>query len=82
MCSRLDDRAKKEIVMIYTIYKSGITKECRNYRTIALLSPANKILLVFMKRITGKIEYEGRREEGKKGSRVTEAYMPTLTDLP
>ena len=39
------------------IHKSGNTKECTNYRTIALLSHASKELLITMP-MREKIEYE------------------------
>ena len=40
------------------IHKSGNTKECTNYRTIALLTHASKVLLIILiKRMTEKIEY-------------------------
>ena len=41
------------------IYKTGNSKECSNYRTIALISHANKILLeILLNRMRKKIEME------------------------
>ena len=55
-CSWPDAWKRQEIVMIH---KSGNTKECTNYRTIALLSHASKVLLIILlKRMREKIEYE------------------------
>ena len=39
------------------IYKAGNSKECSNYRTIALISHASKILLL-LNRMRKKIEME------------------------
>ena len=41
------------------IYKAGNSKECTNYRTIALISHASKILLqILLNRMRKKIEME------------------------
>ena len=40
-------------------YKSGNMKECNNYRTIALISHASKVLLIIiLNRLRGKVEEE------------------------
>ena len=41
------------------LYKSGNMKECNNYRTIALISHASKVLLIIiLNRLRGKVEEE------------------------
>ena len=41
------------------LYKSGDPKNCSNYRTIALISHANKVLLiVILNRMKNKVESE------------------------
>ena len=55
-CCWPDAWKRQEIVMIH---KSGKTKECTNYRTIALLSHASNVLLIILlKRMRENIEYE------------------------
>ena len=62
------------------IHKSGNTKECTNYRTIALLSHASNVLLViFLKRMREKIEYELRDEQA--GFRRGRSTADMLVDL-
>lgn len=52
----LDKRKLQELVMLH---KGGSPKECGNYRTIALISHASKILLiVILNRMKGKVEQE------------------------
>ena len=41
------------------LHKSGDTKDCTNYRTIALISHASKILLsIILNRLKAKVEME------------------------
>ena len=48
-----------KIQEIVVIYKAGNSKECSNYRTIALISHASKILLqILLNRMRKKIEME------------------------
>lgn len=55
-CSWPDDWKEQEFVMLH---KSGNTKECSNYRTIALISHASKILLIIiLNRMKQKAEME------------------------
>ena len=51
-----DDWKLQEFVMLH---KGGNAKECGNYRTIALISHASKILLIIiLNRLKGKVEQE------------------------
>ena len=55
-CKWPDDWKLQEFVMLY---KSGDPKNCSNYRTIALISHASKILLiVILNRLKNKVESE------------------------
>ena len=55
-CSWPEDWKTQEFVMLY---KSGNVKECNNYRTIALISHASKILLIIiLQRMKKKVEEE------------------------
>ena len=55
-CTWPDDWKLQEFVMLY---KKGNTKECGNYRTIALISHASKILLIIiLNRVKIKVEQE------------------------
>ena len=55
-CTWPDDWKLQEFVMLY---KKGNAKECGNYRTIALISHASKILLiVILNRMRRKVEEE------------------------
>ena len=64
------------------ILKSGNTKECTYYRTIALLSPGSKVLLIILKRITERIEYELPDEQaGFRRGRSTADVLVALQVL-
>ena len=55
-CQWPSDWRKQEFVMLH---KSGDTKDCGNYRTIALISHASKILLIIiLNRLRNKVEAE------------------------
>lgn len=55
-CQWPKDWKIQEFVMLY---KSGNMKECNNYRTIALISHASKVLLIIiLNRLRGKVEEE------------------------
>ena len=71
---------RQQIVMIH---KSGNTKECTNYRTIALLSHARKLLLIILlKRMREKIEYElPDEQEGFRSGRSTADILVALQVL-
>ena len=79
-CSWPDAWKRQEIVMIH---KSGNTKECTNYRTIALLSHASKVLLIILlKRMREKIEYELPDEQaGFRRGRSTADMLVALQVL-
>ena len=70
----------QEIVMIH---KSGRTKECTNYRTIALLSHASKVLLIILlKRMRESIEYELPEEQaGFRSGRSTADMLVAIQVL-
>ena len=74
-CRWPDARKRQEIVMIH---KSGNTKECTNYRTIALLSHASKVLvIILLKRMREKIEYELPDEQAgfRRGGRTVDMLV-------
>ena len=79
-CSWPDAWKRQEIVMIH---KSGNTKECTNYGTIALLSHASKVLLIILlKRMREKIEYELPDEQaGFRRGRSTADMLVALQVL-
>lgn len=59
------DFAKSKIVLIP---KKGNSTECKNYRTISLLTHASKILLIIIKnRIQKKIEKELDKDRSSSG---------------
>ena len=60
-------------IIIVVIYKAGNSKECSNYRTIALISHASKILLqILLNRMRKKIEMELPDEQaGFRPGRIT-----------
>ena len=58
------------------IHKSANTKECTNYRTIALLSHASKeFLVILLKRMREKIDYELPDEQAGIGRGRSTADM-------
>ena len=80
-CSWPDAWNRQEVVMIH---KSGNTKECTNYRTIALLSHASKVLLLLLlKRMRERIEYELPDEQAgfRRRSRSTADMLVALQVL-
>ena len=79
-CSWPDAWKRQEIVMIH---KSGNTKECTNYRTIALLRHASKVfLIILLKRVRENIEYELPDEQaGFRRGRSTADMLVALQVL-
>ena len=76
-CQWPEDWKRQEFVMLH---KSGSAKECPNYRTIALISHASKILLIIiLNRIRTKVEEElSDCQAGYRANRGTIDMLFTL----
>ena len=87
LCTKIWERGewpeiskRQEFVVIY---KTGNSKECSNYRTIALISHASKILLqILLNRMRKKIEMELPDEQaGFRPGRGTTAMLVIIQVL-
>ena len=76
-CQWPEDWKKQEFVMLH---KGGSAKECSNYRTIALISHASKVLLIIiLNRMRAKIEEElSDCQAGYRSNRSTIDMLFTL----
>ena len=76
-----DEWKNQEFVVIHN---SGSTKDCGNYRTIALISHASKILLtIILNRLQNKIEEDSLKKEQVSGrteeQRTCSAFCSALS---
>ena len=76
-CQWPEDWKKQEFIMLH---KGGSAKECSNYRTIALISHASKVLLIIiLNRMRAKIEEElSDCQAGYRSNRSTIDMLFTL----
>lgn len=79
-CEWPEEWKRQEFVMLH---KSGNTKDCSNYRTIALISHASKVLLIIiLNRIKAKIEQElPDSQAGFRSNRGTTDMLFTIQIL-